>query len=162
MRKYNKMIEINVPGKGILKIENLLLDLNGTIACDGIIHPRLKERINLLSRSLKIFILTADTLGSARTITRGIEAKLVLIPAEDSLHGKMEFLKKMESGKTAVIGNGYNDHLILRKAILGIAVIGREGASIQALTNSDGVVNDIFDALDLLIHPLRTKATLRH
>jgi P-type E1-E2 ATPase len=155
------MIEIDIPGRDHLIIENLLLDLNGTIALDGIINPKVKEKINLLSQKLKIFILTADTLGSAQKITRGIEAKLALISPEDSSRGKMEFFKQFNANKTAVIGNGYNDHLILKEAILGIAVIGEEGASVHAMINSDSIVKNIFDALNLFIHPLRLKATLR-
>ena len=155
------MVIIDIPGKGKLTIENLLLDLNGTIAFDGTINPEIKEMINILSGKLKVFILTADTLGSARKITEGIKAELVLIPSKNSSLGKMEIIKEIDSSKTAVIGNGYNDHLILKEAVLGIAVMGKEGTSIQALINSDGVVSSIFDALDLFLHPLRIKATLR-
>ena len=67
----------------------------------------------------------------------------------------------MGPNKTAVIGNGYNDLFVLKEARLGIVVMGKEGVSVGALLNSDMVVKDIADALDLFVYPLRIKATLR-
>ncbi|MFH0811648.1 MAG: ATPase P [Pseudomonadota bacterium] len=155
------MVATEIPGKGIVQIKNLLLDLNGTIATDGVIAPKIKTMINTLSQKLRIFILSADTQGNLEKATKGIKGEVIRIPARNSTKGKKEFLQQVEPSKTAVIGNGYNDLFILKEARLGIGVIGREGASVRALLNSDIVVRDIFDALDLLIHPLRIKATLR-
>ena len=38
------MLEINVPGHGILDLSHLILDYNGTIACDGHLLQGVKER----------------------------------------------------------------------------------------------------------------------
>jgi soluble P-type ATPase len=54
-----------------------------------------------------------------------------------------------------------NDSLMMKKAALGIIVIGEEGASVKAINNADIVVKDIHDALDLLLNKIRIKATLR-
>ncbi|MDH4268643.1 MAG: ATPase P, partial [Deltaproteobacteria bacterium] len=59
------MIEIDIPGWGNIEIENLVLDLNGTIATDGKIPLEVKEKINNLSDKVKIYILTVDTQGTA-------------------------------------------------------------------------------------------------
>lgn len=50
---------------------------------------------------------------------------------------------------------------MLKKAVLGIAVIGYEGASVKALNAADIVVKDINEGLGLLQNPKRLKATLR-
>jgi len=50
---------------------------------------------------------------------------------------------------------------MMEAAGLSIAVIGPEGAAARLLAAADVVVRDIRDALDLLSHPLRLKATLR-
>jgi len=155
------MIGIEIPGKGIVQIENLFLDLNGTIATDGVIAPKIKTMINTLSQKVKIFILSTDTQGNLEKATKGIEGEVIRIPARNSTKGKKEFLQQVEPSKTAVIGNGYNDLFILKEARLGIGVMGTEGASVRALLNSDMVVKDISDALDLFVYPLRIKATLR-
>ena len=155
------MVLIEIPGKGIMEIENLLLDLNGTIATDGVIAPKIKRKINALSQKLKMFILTADTLGNLHETTKGIKADFIKISGQRTGRRKAEVFNHIELRKTAVIGNGFNDHLILKEARLGIAVIGKEGLAVKALLSSDIVVNDIVDALDLFVHPLRIKATLR-
>jgi soluble P-type ATPase len=59
------------------------------------------------------------------------------------------------------IGNGRNDTLMLQQAALGIAVMQTGGAATTALLAGDVVTPGIVDALDLLIHPDRLKATLR-
>ncbi|MBE0447689.1 MAG: HAD hydrolase family protein, partial [Actinobacteria bacterium] len=59
------------------------------------------------------------------------------------------------------IGNGSNDVEMLKKAKLGIAVIGREGCACDALKAADIVMNSSADALDLLINSNRLIATLR-
>ncbi len=63
--------------------------------------------------------------------------------------------------RAVTIGNGRNDAGMLADATLGIAIIGPEGASPEAVSAGDVVVMDINDGLDLLIHPNRLKATLR-
>lgn len=59
------------------------------------------------------------------------------------------------------MGNGRNDHLALRTAALGVALVQAEGASPLALTAADVIVAHIHAALDLLLHPSRLVATLR-
>ncbi len=59
------------------------------------------------------------------------------------------------------MGNGYNDHLMVKEAALGIAVIGREGAARETISNANVVVNELVDALDLILKPFRHQATLR-
>jgi soluble P-type ATPase len=59
------MIGIDIPGWGNIEIENIVLDLNGTIATDGKIPSEVKEKINSLSKKTKLYILTADTQGTA-------------------------------------------------------------------------------------------------
>jgi soluble P-type ATPase len=155
------MIEIVIPGEGIVRLENLILDLNGTIALDGLIAPKVKATINALSQKLSIFILSADAHGNLSEVTKGIKAEVKSVASENSYQQKQNFLKGLGPAKTAVIGNGMNDYLILKDARIGIAVIGKEGASSRALVASDIMVTNIADALDLFMYPLRIAATLR-
>jgi soluble P-type ATPase len=50
---------------------------------------------------------------------------------------------------------------MLQSAALGIAVVQREGAGVEALLGADVVICDVHDALQLLRHPKRLIATLR-
>ena len=154
------MITIDIPGWGNMDIENILLDLNGTIATDGKIPTEVKGKINSLADRVSIYILTADTRATADEEMRDLNAKLIKMPGEDSKNWKFEFIKDLEIEKTVAIGNGNNDQLILKEAGLGIAVLGDEGMSVSAMKNADIVVKSIFDALDLFLKPKRLLATL--
>jgi len=155
------MIEINIPGWGDMEIENIVLDLNGTIATDGRIPPEVKEKIGSLADKVKIYILTADTQGMANEETKNMNVELVKIIEEDSNQGKFEFFKTLDLERTVAVGNGNNDQMILKEAGLGIAVLGEEGLSVSVIKNADIVVKDISDALDLFLKPKRLIATLR-
>jgi len=155
------MISFDIPGWGHLEIENIVFDLNGTLAEDGKVLPGVKDKINALSEKVRAFVLTADTHGTAGAEIQEWKAELVKISGENSKQGKLEFLKTLRPEATVVIGNGNNDQLILREAGLGIAILQGEGMSAAAWQSADIVVKDIGDAFDLLLKPNRAIATLR-
>jgi len=152
---------MDIPGWGTIDIENIVIDLNGTIATDGRVPREVKERINSLSDQAKIYVLTADTQGTANKEILGMDAELIKIPEEDSKQEKLDLLKTLNLEATVAIGNGSNDQLILKEAALGIAVLGDEGVSVSAIKSADIVVKNIQNALDLLLKPKRLIATLR-
>ena len=155
------MIEISIPGWGDMEIENIVLDLNGTIATDGIIPSEVKEKINSLSHGVKIYILTADTQGTAGEESSDVKAELLKVSEKDSTEVKLRVMESLDPTRTVAIGNGNNDQLILKEAALSIAVLGDEGASFSAIKNADIIVKNISDALDLFLKPKRLIATLR-
>ncbi len=155
------MITIDIPGWGNMEVENVVLDLNGTLATDGKIPSELKKKINTLAGQVKIYVLTADTQGTAAEEIREMKVELVKVKGEDSKEGKFDFLKSLDLEKTVAMGNGNNDELILKEAALGVATLGDEGISVTALKQADIMVKDISDGLDLLLKPKRLIATLR-
>jgi len=160
--KVAEMISINIPGWGNMEIENIILDLNGTIATDGKISSEVKEKIKSLSDRAKIYILTADTQGTATTEeTADMTVGLLKVSGEDSVEGKLRVLESLDPSRTVAIGNGSNDRLILKEAALGIAVLGDEGMSVSAMQHADIVVKNISDVLDLFVRPKRLIGTLR-
>jgi len=155
------MLRMEIPGRGAYTIEFLVLDMNGTISTDGRVSGKVRDKINLLAKRLKVYILTADTRGDAEATVGRTTAELVRLEAGDEAPQKERFVREIGSEKTIAVGNGYNDHLMVREAALGIAVIGKEGAARETIANADVVVKEITDALDLIIKPLRHQATLR-
>ncbi len=155
------MITIDIPGWGNMDVENIILDLNGTIATDGRIPIDMKEKIKSVAKKAKVYILTADTQGTAREEIKDMNVELVKIAEEDSKRGKLAFFETLPPEMTVAIGNGNNDELILKEAALGIAVMGDEGMSTSTMRNADIVVKNISDALDLFLKPKRLIATLR-
>ncbi len=155
------MIRVEIPGWGAIEVEHFVIDLNGTLATDGKIPPEVKKKLNEVAEKANIYILTADTLGTAIEDCQGIKGKLVTTSEEESADAKFEFLQSLDLEKTVAIGNGSNDQKILKEAGLGIAVLGTEGLSASAMKQADLFVKDISDALDLFTKPKRLIATLR-
>jgi P-type E1-E2 ATPase len=155
------MLEVIIPGYRTLVFCHLVLDYNGTIACDGHLLPGVRERLVELSKSVAIHILTADTFGSVQKEMPGIPCEVVVIGKENQTQAKAEYVRQLEAQNTVSVGNGRNDALMLKEAALGIAVIQEEGGAVETLLAADIVTHSILDALDLLLHPLRLTATLR-
>lgn len=155
------MLKLNVPGYKTLSLSFLVLDYNGTIACDGHLIPGIKELLTELSQHLAIHVLTADTFGGVKEELKSIPCETVVIAKENQAQGKEDYVRQLDEQKTVCIGNGRNDALMLKEAALGIAVIQTEGCAGEALLAADAVTQNIHDALNLLCHPLRLTATLR-
>lgn len=155
------MIKIAIPGHRELHLDHLVLDYNGTLACDGQLIPGVKESLNALADKLQIHIVTADTFGKAKSRLEGVSCKLSILPAGSQDTAKLEYVKGLGAELTACIGNGRNDRLMLKEAALGIAVVLEEGAAVEALASADVVCTRIVSALELFTNPLRLTATLR-
>ncbi len=155
------MFEIKIPGHGILNLSHLILDYNGTIACDGYLLQGVKERFADLSTSLDVHVLTADTFGSVRKALSDVSCHVEIIPIEDQTQAKLDYVQLLGLENCVCMGNGRNDRLMLKNAALGVAVVQAEGGAADAILAADIVVGNILDALDLLRHPLRLTATLR-
>jgi soluble P-type ATPase len=153
-------LRIDIPRWGSVDIENIVIDLNGTLATDGKISPEVKEKIGALSHLAKIYILTADPQRPADEEILAMKAKLIKVLGEDSKQGKLDFLRTLNPEVTVAIGNGSNDQLILKEAAFGIAVLGDEGLSVSAIKSADIVVKNIQNALDLFLKPRRLTTTL--
>lgn len=155
------MIAIDIPGRGMLKLRHLVLDYNGTVACDGRLIAGVEERLEALSGRVEIHVLTADTFGSAARELTGVPCRLSVIPEGNQADAKREYIRRLGADSCACMGNGVNDRLMLEESGLGVAILQTEGASPTTMLAADVVVPGIGEALDLLIHPLRLAATLR-
>ncbi len=155
------MIALSIPGYQDIMLENLVLDFNGTLASDGRLSGKTRELVNEIAGSLKVYVLTADTFGSAARECAGLKAELITIDRDNGGPDKEAFVEKIGADETAAFGNGVNDVLMLARAALGIVVMGPEGCAGQALARADVVVRDINEGLGLLLNPVRLAATLR-
>jgi len=156
------MIDLSIPGREMnLELNNLILDLNGTLTVDGILIAGIKSRLDILKKDLEIYLLTSDTLGCGAIVAEELGIPIFKVGQEQGGEDKLDFLNTLGADETIAIGNGFNDRLILEHAALSVAVIGDEGCSVQALMQADIAVKDILDALELLLNPLRIVATLR-
>ena len=154
------MLKINIPGREELVLNHLILDYNGTIAEDGEIIDSIRPRLAELSKELSIYVITADTHGTAAKKCEGLPLQVLTFPTTEVGKIKAEEATKMEGG-VITIGNGFNDIQMSDAADLSICVIGKEGCCGALLAHTDVVFTSIEDALDLLLKTGRLRATLR-
>lgn len=157
-----RMIELNIPGRGALRIEHLVTDVNGTLAVDGQLIDGLVKRISMLRDRIAVRMITADTHGRQFNIDQQLGMAAVrLDPGGNEAEQKAEFVRALGSQNVVAIGQGANDAAMLKEAALGICVMSREGVAVETLLAADIVVPDIFTAFELLEKPVRLLATLR-
>ena len=155
------MIQIDIPNGPQLHLKYLVLDLNGTLAMDGVILPGVAKRIASLSERLDIFLLTANTHGGGASIAEELDIQFIQLAPGPGGEQKEAFVQNLGREQVVAMGNGANDAAMLRTAALGIAVNGAEGTAPSAILSADIYVPNIRDALDLLLFPDRLRATLR-
>ncbi len=155
------MLELTIPGRGELRIQHLVTDVNGTLALDGLLPDGLAKRIGALRDRLQIHLLTADTHGRQSVIDGQLNLTAVRIKGGNEAVQKADYVKNLGARSVVAIGQGANDALMLKEAALGICVLSKEGVAIETLLAADLLAPDIFSALDLLEKPLRLIASLR-
>jgi soluble P-type ATPase len=155
------MIEIDIPGFGLVRLEHLVSDFTGTLSVSGQLLPNIDERLNKLAELIKIHILTADTFGKARSELEGINCEIHILTGENHDVQKETYVTKLGVGSVAAFGNGNNDRKMLKAARVGIAVSEGEGCAVDAIMAANIHVRSAVDGLDLLLNPTRIKATLR-
>ena len=151
-----------IPGRGQIKIKNVMLDYNGTIAIDGHLITGADKTINELADIINFHVITADTYGSVKKELVNVNCKVVKIPEEKQDKSKLDYLLTLGKETTLCVGNGKNDRLMLKESVLGIALIQDEGLCIEALLSADIVCKSIMDVFSYFKNPNRIKATLRN
>jgi P-type E1-E2 ATPase len=156
------MIELQIPGRGIIELEYAVLDVSGTLTVDGQLIKGVDSLIAQLRGKLEVRLITADTHGKQAEIDRQLKFSADrLKPGGHEREQKADYVRALGTHNAVAIGNGANDADMLKAAALGIAVIGHEGAAFELLTAADVVTHNIFDAIGLLLYPKRLIATLR-
>ena len=154
------MIHIQRPGQEPLEIDFILIGFEGTLASNRRVHPKAKDKINLLSRRSKIYILTKEEKERMEEVLRKVNAEIVYLTEGESSQKKSDLVRQLGATRAVTVGNGVDDVPMMKEAAFGLCVIGKEGASSEAVKSADVVFTDILDALDFLLKPLRQKATL--
>jgi len=151
-------MKLTVPGNGSLAIENLLLDLNGTLSVGGDLVEGVEDRISRLRENYTLILLSGNSRGNAEYIAKGLD-----IQFRETKNGseKRDVVHSLGADTCAAIGNGLIDLEFIESAHLGIVTMQGEGAHTKTLLAADIVVPSINDALDLFIDTNRLVATLR-
>jgi|HubBroStandDraft_5_1064220.scaffolds.fasta_scaffold682074_1 soluble P-type ATPase len=157
-------IAIDIPGFGKRHIRTIVSDYTGTHSCGGAIHTDVKRRLREVAALVDLHIVTADSFGTAESDLAGIAVPYKLRTARHDIE-KADYVSQFDLQYVAAFGNGNNDRLML-KAVkegggLAIAVDNGEGCAMDAMRSADLFIAGAANALDLLLDPVRLKATLR-
>jgi soluble P-type ATPase len=155
------MIQIDIPGFGIVTLAHFVTDYSGTLSEDGRVLPEVKDKLNALSEQLKVHVITSDTFGMARKELEGVNCILHILEGEGHIVQKENYVLSLGPDSVVALGNGNNDATMLRAAKVGISVCLKEGVSVEALKAAKILVRSPIDAIDLLLNPKRLTATLR-
>lgn len=157
------MRKIIIPYHGEITIKNVIFDINGTIQFKGQISEELVQKFEELKKFYNIFLVSSDTRGNLKNIAKklGVNFKKVNTQGINDAEAKNNELKKLGKEVTVAVGNGNNDALMLKNAILGIAILGSEGASTRSILNSDVVFTDVINAIEFLLDEKTMISTLR-
>lgn len=155
------MLELAIPGRPALTVAHVVMDYNGTLALDGNLLPGVAERLAALAGRIDLHVITADTFGLAAVELGSLPVRLQIIGGGNQAAAKLDLVESLGPDHVIAIGNGANDQLMLKRAALGVCVLGGEGAATPSLLAADVVVKTPNDALGLLLHPGRLAATLR-
>jgi len=131
------MLEVDIPGFGIVKLEYLVSDFSGTLSFDGILLPGLAEQLNTVAQVLQVHILTADTFGKAQDELKNVHCTVHILSGSGLDLQKEEYVLSLGAEKVVALGNGNNDRRMLKAARIGIAVTGGEGCAADAVMAAD-------------------------
>ena len=157
-------IAIDIPGFGRRVIRTVISDYTGTLSRRGKLSPGVKVRLRRLLKLVDIEIITADSYGTAGRQLRGIAVPHMLQRKRHDVE-KRDFARRFALRDVAAFGNGNNDRLLLQAVRAGggiaVAVDNGEGCAVDALSRANIFIVGAANALDLLLNPTASKATLR-
>ena len=70
------MIILDIPGFGVVHVEDLVSDFTGNLSFNGKLIPGVKEKLNELADQLTIHVLTSDTFGTAKEELRDVTCEV--------------------------------------------------------------------------------------
>lgn len=155
------MLRYDIPGLGVLELEHIVLDLNGTLAEDGELIDGVADLVSHLAEDARVVVVTADTHGRAPAIRDALGCEVSVLDAGREAEQKRALVDRLGAYSVAAVGNGANDAAMLEAARLGVCVVGAECAAAAAVRAADLIAPDILSALRTLAMPARLIATLR-
>lgn len=155
------MIEVNIPRRGVVQLEHLVCDFNGTRVVDGRPVEGVVRNLTALRGRLEVHLISADILGRQAAFHERLAIRSNRLPPGDEAPAKAEYVWRLRGGRAVAVGNGANDAERLHQAADGICLHNAAGVSIEAVMAADAAAPPFLSALGLLDNPMRLAATLR-
>ena len=104
---------------------------------DGQILDGVAERLRSLAGILQPRLVSADTHGTVAALGVRLGLPVTRLQPGDEAAQKAALVEEFGAAGVVAIGNGANDEEMLRRAALGIAVLGPEGTATPCLLVAD-------------------------
>src|SRR5215471_16027807 len=98
------MLEVDIPGARPLRFDHLVADFNGTLAVDGGLIAGVAEALRILSGSLNIHVVTADTFGRVKQAMVGVSCATTILAPGDQDAAKLQYVKRLCADACVCIG----------------------------------------------------------
>ena len=152
-------LSYNVPGVGVIEIDTLVVDSNGTLTVKGEIVPGVVERIHRLqSLGVNVVMISSDQRGNARDLA--LSTGIPYHEANNSRE-KEDVLLSLGSNNVAAIGNARIDIGLFVQSIISIATLQSEGIHKDIIDHVDVIVPSVNDALDFFLDEHTFIATMK-
>ncbi len=137
------MIELQIPGRGIIELEYAVFDVNGTLAVDGQLIKGIEPLIAMLRGKLEVRLLTADTHGRQAEIDRQLKFTADRLKPGDERQQKADYVRTLGASKAVAIGNGTAS----RETEAFVRGVGLPGSIAIVLVNESGA--SVYSASDV-------------
>jgi soluble P-type ATPase len=108
------MLHVHIPDAEDLRLEHLVMDVNGTLSDRGALIDGVAEPLRRLAADLALLVLSADMFGTAEALAAGLRAELgrVHTGADKRAH----YIEYRGARRCVAVGNGANDVAMFRAA----------------------------------------------
>jgi soluble P-type ATPase len=149
----------DVPGVGVIEIDTLVVDSNGTISVKGEIVPGVIERIHQLqSHGVNVVMISSDQRGNARDLA--LSSGITYYEATNARE-KEDILISLGSKNVAAIGNARTDIGLFVQSVISIATLQAEGIHKDIIDHVDVIMPSVNDALDFFLDSNTFIATMK-
>src|SRR3989440_11989227 len=100
------VLRVAIPGRDLLTLHHLVLDLNGTLAVDGHVVAGVAERLAALRAHLQLHVLTA---GTHRHMAECAMVLGLQPPAIGTRSEKRDPVRTLGPEQVVAVGHGAND-----------------------------------------------------
>ena len=89
------MLEVDIPGFGLVRLEYLVSDFTGTLSVDGKALPGVEENLNRIADLMEVHILTADTFGMVRAELSNVKCAINILSGSAHDEQKEAYIKTL-------------------------------------------------------------------
>lgn len=152
-------LKYNVPGVGVIEIDTLVVDSNGTLTVRGEMVNGVIERIHRIqSMGVEVVMISSDQRGNARDLA--LNCGITYYEAANSRE-KEDILLSLGSHNVAAIGNARIDIGLFVQSIVSVATLQGEGIHKDIIDHVDVIMPSILDALDFFLDKDTFIATMK-